>query len=400
VRFEGAYGNNRRVSANDERLRVAVLDSIPAWGGGQKWDVQAAQSLARRGHFAAIACARGSALEARARSAGLPVWSAPVGRLGWRFGTALALARFLRRERIGLVIGNVGRDLRLGALACPLAGAALLQRRGLLRPVRRGPWNRWLYGRAVRRVIVNSEALRRLVLESAPWLAGRVALLPNAVDTSALAGGGARLRAELGLTSEAPLVGAVGRLTPMKGFEHLLGAWPLVLEKHPGARLVLFGDGELRGALEQQAARLGIAASVSLAGFREDVDALYDALDVFVLPSVRDESMSHAALEAMAHARPVVATEIASGGLEAARERGACRIVPTGDERALAAALAELLGNREARARMGSKARELALREHSLEVAAGRLEAILREALAEERHRAASRSRSGRRRNP
>jgi glycosyltransferase involved in cell wall biosynthesis len=382
VQFEGAYGNNRRVSANDERLRVAVLDSIPAWGGGQKWDVQAALSLARRGHFAAIACARGSALEARARASGLPVWSAPVGRLGWRFGSALSFARFLRREGIGLVIGNVGRDLRLGALACPLAGAALLQRRGLLRPVRRGPLGRWLYGRAVRRVIVNSEALRRLVLESAPWLAGRVVLLPNAVDASPPAGGGARLRAELGIASDAKLVGAVGRLTPMKGFEHLLGAWPLVLEKHPEARLVLFGDGELRGALERQAARLGVAASVSFAGFRDDVGALYDACDVFALPSVRDESMSHAALEALAHARPVVASEIASGGLEAARERGACRIVPTGDERALAAALAEILGDRETRERMGLAARELALQEHSLELATDRLEAILRDVIA------------------
>jgi glycosyltransferase involved in cell wall biosynthesis len=383
VQFAGAYGNNRRVSANDERLRVAVLDSIPAWGGGQQWDVQAALSLAHRGHFAAIACARGSALEARAKRAGLPVWSAPVGRLGWRFGSALGFARFLRRERVGLVIGNVGRDLRLGALACPLAGAVLLQRRGLLRPVRRGPWNRWLYGRAVRRVIVNSEALRRLVLESAPFLSGRVVLLPNAVDAGLPpAGAGARLRAELGIASEAPLVGAAGRLTPMKGFAHLLGAWPLVLEKHPGARCVLFGDGELRGALEQQAARLGVAASVSFAGFRGDVGALYDACDVFVLPSVRDESMSHALLEAMAHARPVVASEIASGGLEAARERGACRIVPTGDERALASALAELLGDQAARERMGSAARELALQEHSLEVATDRLEAILREALA------------------
>jgi glycosyltransferase involved in cell wall biosynthesis len=244
VQFEGAYGNKRLVRANDDRLRLALLDSIPLWGGGQKWDLQAAQSLAQRGHFVAIACAEGSALESRARGAGLPVWSAPVGRLGWRFGSAVSLARFLRREDISLVIGNVGRDLRLGAVACWLAGAALLQRRGLMRSVRRGPWNRWIYARFVRRVIVNSEALRRLVLGSAPFLAERVVLLPNAIDASRpLAGEGARLRAELGIASEAKLVGAVGRLTPMKGFEHLLAAWPLVLEKHPSARLVIFGDG-------------------------------------------------------------------------------------------------------------------------------------------------------------
>ena len=366
--------------ANDGRLRLVLLDSIPLWGGGQKWDLQAALSLARRGHFVAIACAESSALEARARSAGIPVWSAPVGRLGWRFGSALSLARFLRRERVTLVIGNVGRDLRLGAAACWLVGAALLQRRGLMRPLRSGPINRWLYARFVRRVIVNSEALRRLLLGSAPFLADRVVLLPNAADASQpLAGEGTRLRAELGITSDAKLVGAVGRLTPMKGFEHLLVAWPLVLEKHPGARLVIFGDGELRSGLEQQAAGLGIAASVTFAGFRSDVGSLYDALDVFVLCSVRDESMSHALLEAMAHARPVVVSEAACGGLGSALERGACRSVPPGDPRALAGAIADLLGDREERERMGRAARELALRDHSLERMTDRLESILRE---------------------
>jgi hypothetical protein len=152
----------------------------------------------------AIACARGSALEERARAARVPVWSRPVGRLGWRLGSALAFARFLRRERITLVVANVGRDVRLGALACPLAGAALLQRRGLLRPLGRGPLGRWLYGRRVRRVIVNSTALARLVLESAPFLAGRVALLPNAIERpAAVSGAGAGLRAELSSASRA-----------------------------------------------------------------------------------------------------------------------------------------------------------------------------------------------------
>jgi len=380
VQFEAAYGNNRPVRANDERLRVALLDSIPLWGGGQKWDVQAALSLARRGHFVAIACAEGSALEERARGAGIPVWSAPVGRLGWRFGSAVSLARFLRRERIALVIGNVGRDLRLGAAACWLTGGALVQRRGLLRPLRRGPFHRWLYGRFVRRVIVNSEALRRLVLESAPYLGARVVLLPNAIEIDEpRAHDDQRLRAELGIARDALLVGAVGRLTPMKGFEHLLAAWPLVRERHPAARLVIFGDGELRGALEQQAARLGIAGSVSLAGFRNDVGTLYDALDLFVLPSVRDESMSHAVLEAMAQAKPVVMTDTAGEGAELGRERGACRVVPVGDERALALAIVELLGDRGARERMGRAARATALREHSLEHVTDRLEQILRE---------------------
>jgi glycosyltransferase involved in cell wall biosynthesis len=379
VRFEDAYGNNRRVSANDERLRVALLDSIPAWGGGQKWDVQTAQALTQRGHFVALACARGGALAARAAQHGLPTWTAAVGRFGWRFGSSLALAAYLRDQGIDLVVANVGRDVRLGALSCRLAGAALLQRRGLLRPVRRGPWNRWLLTHEVRRVLVNSPALERVTLESAPYLAGRVLLMPNAAlvrepDPAAAA----RLRAELGVAPGAPLVASAGRLTAMKGFAHLLDAWPSVRARQPAARLVLFGEGEQEGALRERAERLGVAGSVCFAGFRDDVAALYAAADVFALPSVRDESMSHAVLEAMASGCAVVVSDVASGGFEAARERDACRVVATGDAEALSHALTELVSDPALRTGIGQRAQAFVRSEHSLGRATDRLEAILR----------------------
>jgi glycosyltransferase involved in cell wall biosynthesis len=373
-----------RVPETPERLRVALLDSIPVWGGGQKWMLTTAQALTRRGHFVAVACAAGSVLEDRALEVGLPVWAARVGRFGWRLGSSLSLARFLRRERIQCVIGNVGRDLRLGVFACRMSGAKLLQRRGILRPVPRDPWSRWLYGREVRRVIVDSEALRVHIVESAPYLGERVVLLPNAIDTSrALGGDGAKLRADLGIEPGAPLVGAVGRLAPMKGFDHLLRAWPLVIERHPSARLVVFGGGELQGVLGEEAARLGVASSVTLAGFRPDPENLYAALDVFVLPSVKDETVSNAVLEAMAHGKPVVVTDYAGGIAEPVQARGAGRVVPVADARALGATLAALLADPAARERMGRAARETIEQEHSLEVSLAQLEQLLRGVRAE-----------------
>jgi glycosyltransferase involved in cell wall biosynthesis len=372
VRVEGAYGNNRRVSANEERLRVALLDSIPAWGGGQKWDVQTARALTQRGHFVAVACARDGALAERAEAHGVPTWTAPVGRFGWRLGSSLSLARFLRRQGIDLVIANVGRDLRLGAFACGLAGASLLQRRGLLRPVRQGPWNRWLLDHFVRRVLVNSPALERLMLESAPYLAGRVVRLPNAIElrapdpvaeADADSDAGPRLRSELRIALDAPLVAAVGRLTPMKGFAHLLDAWPRVREAQRTARLVFFGEGEQERELRERAERLGVADSVCFAGFREDT----------------------AALHAAAYGCPVVVSEVASGGYEAAHAEGACRVVATGDADALARALVELLSEPALRERMARSAREWVLAEHTVERATERLEQVLREVRAEAR---------------
>jgi glycosyltransferase involved in cell wall biosynthesis len=151
-----------------------------------------------------------------------------------------------------------------------------------------------------------------------------------------------------------------------------------VRARQPAARLVLFGEGEQEGALRERAERLGVAGSVCFAGFRDDVAALYAAADVFALPSVRDESMSHAVLEAMASGCAVVVSDVASGGFEAARERDACRVVATGDAEALSHALTELLSDPALRTGIGQRAQAFVRSEHSLGRATDRLEAILR----------------------
>jgi hypothetical protein len=147
VQFEGAYGNNRPVRANDERLRLALLDSIPLWGGGQKWDLRppglsrnvatSSRSHARRAARSSAPAAQPSRLE-RA-----------VGPFGWRFGSALARPLPAARTHHPL-IGNVGRDLRLGALACWLARARAPAAWSAA-PAAARAFQRWLYGRRVRR---------------------------------------------------------------------------------------------------------------------------------------------------------------------------------------------------------------------------------------------------------
>lgn len=101
---------------NGSPLRVVLLDSILDWGGGEKWCLQSAQALAERGHRIAIACSRGSALEQRATAAGVEAWSDElIGvaalRSAWRLGA------WLERERFELIVANVGRDVRIGAIA-------------------------------------------------------------------------------------------------------------------------------------------------------------------------------------------------------------------------------------------------------------------------------------------
>jgi glycosyltransferase involved in cell wall biosynthesis len=352
----------------DGRLRVVFLNSVSEWGGGEKWCIQTATALARRGHYAAVACRRDSPLEARAQEERVPVWAVRGGIFGWGPVAVLDFAQFLRMRRIEAVVGNVGRDLRMGAGACRIAGAKLLQRRGLLRPIKNTRYNRWLYRHHVRRVIVNAVAIRERMLEGVDFADPRHFVhIPNAIDTErAPVGDGQRFRARLGLDPNALLVAAVGRLSAMKGHKILLQAWPAVRRSIPDAQLVLVGEGEERASLEATVAELGVGDSVRFLGFVRELGDVYDAMDILVHPSLRDEGCSNTVLEAMWQGRPCIVT--ACGGLPELVEHGETgRIVPLGDPQSLTDALIRLLPDTSTRERMGQEARKTVENRYSLD---------------------------------
>jgi sugar transferase (PEP-CTERM/EpsH1 system associated) len=152
------------------------------------------------------------------------------------------------------------------------------------------------------------------------------------------------------------VLGSVGRLAEVKNQGSLLEAMHILLNIRPewrdSLRLLLVGDGPLRMRLEQQAMELGLGDLVCLAGDREDIPRLLQALDIFVLPSLA-EGISNTLLEAMATGLPVVATRV--GGNPELIEHGVngC-LVPVSDAQALAEALQGLIESTEARERMGA----------------------------------------------
>lgn len=148
---------------------------------------------------------------------------------------------------------------------------------------------------------------------------------------------------EYGFPAGTPIVGVVARLEPEKGHPTLLSAWPTVLAAVPEARLLIVGEGSQREVLERQAAGLGVADRVIFTGRREDIPAVTAALDVAVLPSYR-EAQGLTVLEAMALARPVIASRV--GGIPEMIDDGRTGLlVPAHDPSALAEAIIRLLRN-------------------------------------------------------
>jgi glycosyltransferase involved in cell wall biosynthesis len=180
-----------------------------------------------------------------------------------------------------------------------------------------------------------------------------IRVVPSGIDVEALAApAGAReaLRREWGIGADDVVVLVLGVLERRKGHAVLLAA---AKELGAGIRCVFCGDGSERESLVAAAARSGVG--VLFAGFRRDVAACLAAADVVALPSLH-EGLGVAALEAMAAARPVVASRV--GGLaEVVVDGETGLVVPTSDPASLAAALARLAREPALRARLGEAGR-------------------------------------------
>jgi glycosyltransferase involved in cell wall biosynthesis len=170
----------------------------------------------------------------------------------------------------------------------------------------------------------------------------------------------AKFRNELGVEDETVLVGIVGRLTEIKNHEMFLRSVARV--KIENVRFVIVGDGSLREGLEREAEALGVKDRVIFAGNRNDPEYFYPALDICALTS-RNEGTPLTLIEAMANARPVIATNVGGvvdlvgnvveGGQYQICERGIG--VQAGDEDAFAAGLGRLIEDKVLRDRLGQK---------------------------------------------
>jgi glycosyltransferase involved in cell wall biosynthesis len=159
------------------------------------------------------------------------------------------------------------------------------------------------------------------------------------------------------------VVGAVGRLSPEKGYGDLVRATTLLAAAGVDFELWIAGAGEGRADLERLIETLGLADRVRLLGFRPDTVELYHALDLLVLSS-RREGLPNVVLEALAMGVPVVA--VAVGGVQWLIEHDRTGLLcPPGQVAALAAALERALRDEPLRHRLACAGRALIERDYT-----------------------------------
>jgi glycosyltransferase involved in cell wall biosynthesis len=368
------------------RKVLSVVHS-PLYGGPHNEVVRLAKPLARRGWETAIAIPdEPGTAGPRLRSAGVELEELPIGRLRADPRLLPAFVRSFRPTVRALeeAIDRTGASVvQIGGLINPHAAFAARRRgtavvwqildAGSPAPLRRSAM--LIVRRYADAVMFDGDALIGAHGRRASLRMPTFTYVPP-VDTDSFAPSAerrARLRRELDIPEDAPLVGTVSHLTPLKALENFLGAASRIAAVRRDACFVVVGSAPESHAaygeqIRRQAAELALPQPIFFAGARDDVECWYAAMDVHLITS-RSEGTTTTALEAQACGVPVVATDV--GAVHEVVDDGVTGLlVPPGQPAAIAAATLGLLDDPARRATLGRAARALAVDRFGLETAA------------------------------
>ena len=292
-------------------------------------------------------------------------------KLGGDYRLYFKLAREFRRYRIHIAHTHSWATVMEGIIGARLARVPIIihGEHGTMKTetklhiqIQRALW------RTADQMLAVSNVLRENLQRQFNFPKEKIRVVANGVDLSrfALARQGDDYKTRLGLPANALVFGAIGRVVPVKAYPTLLQAAKLIFNEMPAAHLVMVGDGPQLETLVQLAEEYQMASRVHFLGARKDVPEILRAFDVFVLSS-ESEGMSNTILEAMASARPVVATAV-GGNPELVVDGETGLLVPPHDPSAMAAAITKLLRDTEWCRQMGWLGRRRVEEKFSLEV--------------------------------
>jgi glycosyltransferase involved in cell wall biosynthesis len=362
-----------------------VLDSIPIMlmvrelgpGGTERQLTELARTLDSSRLQVHVGCFHEGLRADELRAAGIPILRLPVTSFLNASAAAGAwqLGRYLRRHKIRLVHTF---DYPLNCFGVPVARAfgmpvvlssqrfhRHLTPRSYLRLLR-------LTDRIVNGVIVNSESVRREMLEQERVPAARVHLCYNGIDITRFRPG-ERLRT-LTLQNSSLVIGVVCLLRPEKGLPTLLRAFAQLWPRDEGVRLVIVGSGPEQSGLEELAQELGVRQQCVFQPAVADVAPWLRSIDIFVLPSL-SEALSNSLMEAMACGCACIASSV-GGNPELLRDGETGLLFEPGNVEQLSEKLSRLAADPGLRERL-AQASVRAIRERfSLAASAERMHEI------------------------
>ena len=299
-------------------------------------------------------------------AAGIPVHCLGANR-AWHFPrTVRQLRRLLADQAPQILQSFLFHGNFVGRLAARRAGIAHVLS-GIRVAEHHSKWHLWL-DRWTQHLVERHVCVSKSVAEFSAHQGGlaeeRLVVIPNGIDCNAVSAIKPADLAKLDIETGRRAITFIGRLQPQKGLTWLLDSAVQWLPRVPDHDLLLVGSGEQHGDLERQAQQLQIANRVHFAGWRPDVLEILAASDLLVLPS-RWEGMPNVVLQAMAVAKPVLATSV-EGACELLGELAEPQTATYGETEVFSDKLVAIVSNPSESTRLGARNRHRAEQEFAL----------------------------------
>jgi len=352
-----------RAQTRHERIRVLVFTNSLRLGGSERQAVELVRSLDRSRFEPLLACFRRDgplirdlppdlgAIEALPLAA---FWKPGVLRQAWRF------LQLVRRRRVQVVQCF---DFYSNVFAIPLARLAGVpvvigcrREEGTVRTAAQRRIERWCH-RSAHAVVANGEVIARQLVARDGLRPDRVVAIYNGIDIARFDRLATLSQGRHGVAARGPTIAVVANLRPEKGHFVFVEAAERLLQCWPDAEFVIAGDGPERARIAARVASSPAARRIHMIGVVSNVPAFLTTVDMLAVPSVMNEGFPNAAMEAMAGAKPVVATDTGSTG-ELVVDGVTGYLVPPGEAAPLADRLGRLCSSPDTRSAMGQRGRE------------------------------------------
>lgn len=288
---------------------ICFLNSVKAWGGGEKWHYEMANALHEKGQKVHFIANKKGPLAAKLTSTNINTHNVSIGNLSflnpfkiWR------LKRLFEKEKTDCLIMNISVDVKSAGIAAKLAGVKrIIYRRGSAIPIKNSVLNRFLFKNILTDVIANSEETKKTINQN-------IDLFPT--EKIKVIYNGLQITAETdNLKEKEPastfIVGNAARLVAQKGQKYLIEIALELLKYTNDFKILIAGEGPLRAEMESKIEENKLQNHIILQGFSENIQVFMDSIHVFLLTS-KWEGFGFVLAEAMLRKKPIIAWDSSS----------------------------------------------------------------------------------------
>jgi len=363
-------------------MRILFLNTFPVWGGDENWTVNLAKGLQVKGHHVVISCPPDSETLRRSEANGIETFALHIGP-DIAFCKIPSFVKYLRKNKIEVLLCVQNRDMKIGALAGRIAGVpAIFGRQGLV-TIRRKIDHKYVFTNFLDGIITNTKSIKEYYKEFG-WFSDDFIKVVYDGLTPPSHISQIDLHKEFGLNNTSKVIISTGRLVEQKRFDLLIEVAAMIKQENLDWQIIVVGKGRLEMKLKDKVRQFQVEDIIKFVGFREDVLSLVNFADIFVLSS-DFEGMSNSLKEAMAIGTACVATDVF--GVDELFQNGKSGfMVKKGDPKAIFKGIKTLIDNPELKNNIEKNGAKFIQQAFTMRQMIDHVESIFEEQLAKRKH--------------